>query len=54
MSVKQMQEEYGISRTTIYNYIAEGLPHFKVGKLVRFEREVVLQWFKDRSNKQQG
>jgi len=37
----------GISRGTLYNYIAQGLPYIKVGRSLRFDPESVQQWFKN-------
>lgn len=52
LTVKQLQEELSISRASVYNYINDGMPHFKVGDRLRFDRDEVIQWFKDRSKKE--
>lgn len=52
LTIKQLQEVLGISRGSVYRYIEDGMPHFRVGDRLRFEQEEVIQWFKDRSKKE--
>ena len=47
---KQVAEKFGISISTVNNYMREGMPFYKIGagKLVRFDYDEVLKWIKER------
>ena len=47
---KQVAERFGISVSTVNNYMREGMPFYKIGagKLVRFVPEEVEKWIKER------
>lgn len=47
---KQVAERFGISVSTVNNYMREGMPFYKIGagKLVRFVSEEVEKWIKER------
>ena len=42
LSVKQAAELLGVNAKTIHKLIAEGLPHLRVGRVIRIDREVLL------------
>lgn len=44
LTVKDLQELFGVDRTTIYDWRKSGLPYYKLGGSVRFKEEEVLQW----------
>ena len=46
---KQIAERFGISVSTVNNYMREGMPFYKIGagKLVRFNAEEVEKWIKE-------
>ena len=45
LSKKQVAEKFGISVSTVNNYMRQGMPFYKVGKkLVRFIYEEVEKW----------
>ena len=47
---KQVAEKFGISVSTVNNYMRQGMPFYKMGgKLVRFVYEEVEKWIKERS-----
>lgn len=46
---KKMAELLDISVSMVNKLMAQGMPYVKVGKAVRFEPEVVIQWLKERS-----
>ena len=35
-----------VSRRTISNLVSNGAPHFRVGKDLRFEKELIMKWLK--------
>jgi len=35
-----------VTRSTIYRYKKLGIPHFKIGKSLRFTKEQVMDWVK--------
>lgn len=44
-TIKDVMSEYKVSKRTVYNWIDQGLPFIKVGKLIRFEPSAVREWF---------
>lgn len=49
LSKKQVAEKFGISVSTVNNYMRQGMPFYKMGgKLVRFVPEEVENWMKQR------
>lgn len=52
LSKKQVAERFGISVSTVNNYMREGMPFYKIGagKLVRFNAEEVERWIKENKN----
>ena len=49
LSKKQVAERFGISVSTVNNYMRRGMPFYKMGgKLVRFVSEEVENWMKQR------
>lgn len=46
LTVEQVAELLQVTRTTIYNLKKQGLPFFKLGKNIRFDREEVIDWVK--------
>lgn len=45
---KKMADLLGISVSMVNKLMVQGMPYVKVGKAVRFEPEVVIQWIKER------
>lgn len=50
-NIKDVMNEYRVSKRTVYNWIEQGMPYLKVGKLVRFEPDKVKEWFISRDKK---
>ena len=46
LTIKEVMKDYDISRGTIYNWIYRGLPVIRNNRIVRFDAEVVMEWFK--------
>ena len=47
INVEDVAEILGVSKATVNKMMKErGMPHLKVGKLVRFDRDDVLVWMK--------
>ena len=52
LNVDEIAEILGVDKEYIYKrtmHGQKGIPHIKVGKYLRFEREVVLNFFKDQT-----
>ena len=47
LTIKEVQEEYKISRSTVYRLIEKGLPVLKVGKSVRIKKEDLENFLKE-------
>lgn len=46
---KEVAERFGISVSSVNNYMRQGMPYYKIGsKLVRFNPEDVEKWLKER------
>lgn len=46
INTKELMALFGISRTSVYNFMERGLPYFRVGAELRFETKECLEWFK--------
>ncbi len=44
LNIKELTGLLGVSRATIYRLKDKGLPYIKVGKLIRFSKERVIDW----------
>ncbi len=42
-------EVLNISVSMVNKLMAQGMPHIKIGKAVRFEKEPVIEWIKARN-----
>lgn len=49
LNTKELTEYLKIHENTVYNYIKQGLPHYRIGKELRFELEEVKQWLKEKT-----
>lgn len=48
---KEIAERFGISVSSVNNYMRQGMPYYKIGsKLVRFTPEDVEKWLKEKAN----
>ena len=46
---KEVAERFGISVSSVNNYMRKGMPYYRIGsKLVRFDPEEVEKWLKER------
>lgn len=46
LNAKEACEFLSISRTKLYELKKEGLPYYKIGKAIRFNRKDILEWLK--------
>ena len=52
LDVKELSVELKIKETTIYYLIAKGaIPHYRIGKLVRFKRTEITEWMASKKAK---
>ena len=52
---KEVAERFGISVSSVNNYIIQGMPYYKIGsKLVRFNPEDVEKWLKEKANNERN
>lgn len=50
---KGIAEKFGISVSSVNNYMRQGMPYYKIGsKLVRFSSEDVEKWLKEKSKEE--
>lgn len=45
--VKEIMSLLGVSRTTVYKWMKDGMPHIYVGKLLFFDKVEVTAWVKN-------
>lgn len=48
MNKKELAEALSISVSMVDKLLTQGLPHYKIGKSVRFELQEVKEWLKGR------
>jgi excisionase family DNA binding protein len=48
MNMKELMGFLKVKRSTIYKLREEGLPVIHLGRVVRFDREEIIRWLKDR------
>lgn len=52
---KEVAERFGISVSSVNNYMRQGMPYYKIGsKLVRFNPEDVEKWLKEKVNNERN
>ncbi len=49
-SFNEVMEFLGMSRQTVYNHLAAGMPSYLVGKRRLFDRDELIQWVKSHRN----
>jgi len=55
MNIRQASEYLGISRETLYKYIAqESIPAFKLGNRWKFKKTILDQWMERKSTLGEG
>lgn len=47
LTTDELCELFKVSRSTVERWRKAGMPYIKQGKLVRFDKEEVLKWFKE-------
>lgn len=46
LRIKQVSEQYHVSKATVYNWIKQGLPIIKVGKITFIEEKEIEKFIK--------
>ena len=46
ITVNELCEIMKVTRTTVDNWRKQGMPYKKFGKMVRFDKEEVMEWLK--------
>ena len=44
LSTKELCEYLNVSSKTLYNYRERGMPFIRVGGVIRYEKEKVMEW----------
>lgn len=45
LSVRQLTEFLGVSEDTVYSWtMRKAIPHFKLGKMLRFHKAEIIRW----------
>ena len=45
MNIKEVGEYLGVKISTLYFYVENGgIPHYRVGRLIRFKQQEIDQW----------
>lgn len=47
-TIEDVRRHFKVSRTTIYEWMVEGLPSVKIGGSLRFDKGDVLGWWNSR------
>lgn len=51
LTTQQVLDRYGIHRNTLYKWRKWGLPHIRVGKIIRYEVAEVDEWLEKFKNR---
>lgn len=51
-TVEELRSFLNISRSSFYELIHQGMPHLRVGSVLRFDRDAVLRWLEARTQEQ--
>ena len=52
LNTKELAKVLNVHYNTIYNLIEKGMPHYKVGKVLRFNLEEIKEWLKQQKEKE--
>ncbi len=47
LTVSDIMRIYQVSQATVYKWIGEGMPKYKLGKNIRFDEKEVDDWVKN-------
>ncbi len=47
-TMEDVRSYFKVSRTTIYEWMAEGLPSVKIGGSLRFDKSDVVRWWQSK------
>ena len=47
LSTKEIAEFLNVTTRTIYSYNKRGMPHTRVGGVIRYEKEKVMEWLEN-------
>lgn len=47
LTVEEIAKELKVTRQTIYQWRKDGMPFLRMGRLIRFEQEKVMEWLKE-------
>ncbi len=48
LTTKEAEELLKVSRYTLVRWREMGLPHFKIGESVRYDKDEVIEWMEER------
>jgi excisionase family DNA binding protein len=48
ININELSDKLKVHKNTIYNWNKQGMPHYKRGRVLRFEYEKVQEWLKSR------
>ena len=51
IDTKQVAELLKVHPNTVYKYTEEGMPSYKLGNNLRYEKEEVMKWIKENKKK---
>jgi excisionase family DNA binding protein len=43
-TIEDLMNHYQVDQRTIYNWRKQGLPYYRIGKVIRFDRKEVEEW----------
>lgn len=48
ITIKELASMLGVTRATIYSYMKQGLPSYKLGRSRKFDESEVREWVQER------
>ena len=50
LNIDDLSKELKVHNNTIYSWIKNGMPHFKKGRVIRFNLNKVMEWLEKNEN----
>lgn len=53
LTTNELAKHLKVTRSTLWRWEKEGMPYLKIGDTKRYELDCVLEWFKNKQNKEE-
>jgi len=49
LTLEELKAKFKIGRSTVYDWMGQGLPYSKIGRVVRYPEQEVEKWIRNRT-----